>query len=221
MLAKSDFRTSAEEKISAETRDRTWTAIKSLTDSDLQRLKIYARWKIRGLGHLAAGREDLDLLHEAIAAIVDGRRPWREEKIPFFAHLFGAMRSISNAWWQKAAHERRFEINYDDGTDELTTETQVAREFLVLGDCGPNPETIANHTQIFEKLADSLAGDATASKVLKMMMDDWQDRDIPTELGISRQSYEAAKKRVQRRLQKIVAPPENRSERSRPSGEVP
>jgi hypothetical protein len=50
-------------------------------------------------------------------------------------------------------------------------------------------------------------------------MDGWQDKDIPAELRMPRREYEAAKKRIQRRFQKIAGM-EN-GQRKRTANEVP
>src|SRR5690348_2838913 len=117
MRAKTEFRTPAEKNMSAEDRARFWSAIDSLSPAELLRLKLYAAWRIRILGHLAAGREAADLLHEAIAATVDDRRPWKGNGVPLMAHLRGAMRSISSGWSEKGVLGRRRRVT---APDEIT-----------------------------------------------------------------------------------------------------
>jgi hypothetical protein len=217
MRARSIFGTLAEEKFSAP--DRFWKAMESFTQDELLRLETYATWRIRGLGYLAAGRESGDLLHEAIAASVDGRRPWKEDTVPLFAHLLGVMRSISSGWHARSAFERRAmsldqvdpQENIPEAGSWIEPDSVPARE--------PSPENLASARQLIDSLTQSLAEDKLALEVLTAMMAGWQDKEIPAELHTSRRQYEAAKKRIRRRLQKIIG--SESTWRKRVSSEVP
>ena len=65
---------------------------------DLGRLEKYARYRIRGLGRKATGRDHEDLLGEAVQDTLDlEKRKWNK-RVSFAQHLMGAMRSISSHW---------------------------------------------------------------------------------------------------------------------------
>ena len=106
------------------TRDDVERAVESLSSADESRLAQYARYKIRGLGRRAMGRDDEDLRGEAIKSIwigaedgEEGRR-WKKNTVPFVQQLLGAMRSIASHW--KAAHDE--DEAYLDS--ELAVETE-------------------------------------------------------------------------------------------------
>jgi hypothetical protein len=219
MLAKSDFRTLHEEKSSDELRKRLVSEISALTVPDLRRLRKFARWRILGLGHLAAGREHSDLLQEAIVLTLDGRRRWIPENVTFIDHLLGAMRSISYAWSQKGMTEARIlpaddaETDEDGGTALLPFYNIPARE--------PSPERQAEATETIRTIMDCFREDDTALKILTAMMEGQTNAEIVTSLGITHLEYHAARKRIQRRLQKRFEPQSVSEKRRRAASEVP
>jgi CheY-like chemotaxis protein len=77
-------------------------AITALTSSELLRLQRFAKFRVRGLGRAASGRDWEDLLGEALYRTLmgaDGQngRNWNK-KVTFVQHLAGAMSSIANVW---------------------------------------------------------------------------------------------------------------------------
>src|SRR5262249_4715130 len=86
------------------------SAIHALTDVDLLRLKALARLWSRGL---PGGLGWTDVLHEAIARVLDGSRPWPAH-VPILAFLSGVMRSICDDHWRRVRHEQRLLVSRDD-----------------------------------------------------------------------------------------------------------
>jgi CheY-like chemotaxis protein len=78
-------------------------AIKTLTSSELLRLQQFAKFRVRGLGRAARGRNWEDLLEEALYRTLVGAedaatgRHWNK-KVPFGQHLRWAISSIANVW---------------------------------------------------------------------------------------------------------------------------
>jgi hypothetical protein len=50
--------------------------ILALSDAEMLRLRKYAVWRVRGIGRKAQGRDDQDLLNEAVTSVIDGTRQW-------------------------------------------------------------------------------------------------------------------------------------------------
>ena len=171
------------------------------------------------IGNRAGGRDADDLLHEALVATLQGRRTW-PDTVPLQAHLIASMRSISNAWIQKTTFELRKTVS--DRHEPATAnspESISAINFDSFPARDPNPETLARARQQIESLTEALGRDLGARRVLVKMMDGWQDKDIPAELGMPRKVYEAAKKRIQRRFQKIAGM--GNGQQKRTANEVP
>src|SRR5262249_26180517 len=79
------------------TADEVVRALQRLSAAELLKLQNYAHWRIRGLGQYGRGKDEEDLLQEAILATVEGRRVWNKN-VEFTTHLAGSMRSISSNW---------------------------------------------------------------------------------------------------------------------------
>jgi hypothetical protein len=86
------------------------SAIHALSDADLVRLKSLARLWSCGL---PGGLGWTDVLHEAIARVLDGSRPW-PPGVPILAFLSGVMRSICDDQWRRARYEQRLLVSRDD-----------------------------------------------------------------------------------------------------------
>jgi hypothetical protein len=92
----------------AATREEIVVAVEVLTRREHLRLEQYARWRIRGLGRAAQGRDWEDLLREAVADTYEGARHWNKESVDFSRHLIGAMRSISSHWREQFDPDEAF-----------------------------------------------------------------------------------------------------------------
>src|SRR5690349_5849511 len=71
-------------------------AIEGLTEAELVRLQKIATFRHRSLGTRGAGRNEGDLLSDAIIAVLEGRRKWFKEKVDFMGFLQGVMRSLAS-----------------------------------------------------------------------------------------------------------------------------
>jgi hypothetical protein len=71
-------------------REEVVVAIEALTREQHLRLERFARWRMRGLGRAAQGRDWEDLLGDAIAATYEGKRRWNKESVDFFHHLIAS-----------------------------------------------------------------------------------------------------------------------------------
>jgi hypothetical protein len=73
-------------------------AIEGLSEADLLRLEKFARYRVKGVGRMALGRDHNDLLADAIADTLDPTKRRWNKAVTFVQHLLGAMRSISSHW---------------------------------------------------------------------------------------------------------------------------
>src|SRR5580698_4522944 len=72
-------------------------AIEALSAADWYRLRAFAERRGFLLSEKARGR---DLLGEAFERLLRGSRKWDKTKTGLVTFLFGAMRSICNAWFR-------------------------------------------------------------------------------------------------------------------------
>jgi hypothetical protein len=213
MQAKSDFRTRPEEKSLADYAE-ILAAVNSLTEEELFKLRRFAQWRILGMGNLAGGREYTDLLHQAIVNTLDMRRIWVPAEVTFFNHLLGAMRSIASAWSAKAINEARMRV-VDESIPDADGEPTI-NPFLSAPAYEPSPESQVSARQLIDAITNAVRADEKAYKALMTMFDGSTDSEGPVAAGLTRKQYDAAKKRIRRRMKKIMEPMQ-----TRPASDVP
>src|SRR5215813_8147516 len=77
-------------------REEIEQAIEALTAPQLVRLGKIAAFRHRSLGTRGVGRNEHDLLSDAIIATLEGRRKWFKAKVDFLSFLKGVMRSLAS-----------------------------------------------------------------------------------------------------------------------------
>lgn len=152
-------------------------AMVDLEPSSLSRLREFAR--IRSLGLDETGD---DLVQMALMTTLEGKRRWKRS-IPFWLHLKGAIKSISNHAREKMRPTLALEPDQDSGerpTDDRTIASiDSGRELLLL-----------------EK---ALEGDAEAELVLEGIKEGMGRGEIEAMASLSPKEYEAALKRIRRK----------------------
>lgn len=158
-------------------------ALARLSRADVVRLTYLARIWARRIG---PGLED-DLLNEAIARALDGRRRWNSS-YDLSTFMSQTMRSLSDEWQKKKAREipvpaESLELQAAPvpAVQEVEMAIQQVRD-EVTADCGDDPVALA----LFEaRLADE------------------DPRDTRERLGLDPTQYDTAHRRLQRRLAQL------------------
>src|SRR6201987_5906084 len=177
-------------------------AIKALTSSDLLRLQRFAKFRVRGLGRAASGRDWEDLLGEALHRTLMGTkdkesgRHWNR-RVPFVQHLAGAMSSIASLWKRQFKEKNTFLIS------ELSLCDPEGQERSPFDDvpsrCKPADVGLIEQTeedQIFALLQDS----PDATHVFRGLVDGLRKREIISRYGLDEKRYAAAVRRIRVRL---------------------
>jgi DNA-directed RNA polymerase specialized sigma24 family protein len=164
------------------------SAIHALSDADLLRLKALAALWSRGL---PGGLGWTDILHEAIARVLDGARPWPAH-VPILAFLSGVMRSICDDQWRRVRHEQRLLVSRDDpnhcgGPGEPTDEVPDPERMVVA------VEALANVYRLFQD-------DPLAIKIIAGMADGLTAKGICKAYGMSELDYDTTRRRMRRAL---------------------
>jgi RNA polymerase sigma-70 factor (ECF subfamily) len=177
--------------------DEVRVALDALSDADLVRLEKYARYRIRGLGRKARGRDHEDLLGEAVQDTLEpGKRKWNK-RVSFARHLIGAMRSISSHWGQQS-----------DGSEPLleseilrtTEEGEVLSPFDTVRCGAPGAERILVAKEEVERIEKAVADDKVVADILRGMRAEMSPSTIRENLGLSVTEYDTAMKRLRRRV---------------------
>jgi hypothetical protein len=166
-----------------------WEAVEALKRPELLRLHRYSRWRIRWLGRKALGRDERDLLDEAITATLSGKRAWTGA-VPLRQHLLGAMRSISTSW-----HERKVEEYLESELVEPSTESPLDRLATT-----QDPEKILEAKERLNQIRKLFEHDTIASEVLDLLGFGYTAKEIQSRIRISSAEFAAAAKRIRRKL---------------------
>jgi DNA-directed RNA polymerase specialized sigma24 family protein len=163
------------------------TAFEALTKEQLSSLYRYAQFKAVGLRGYCSANDPMDFLQEAMLRTLNGRRKWNPQKVDFFTHLKGCIRSIANELFKQ-------ERKYVPLTEELPD--RYDDEF----------RRWANERaeQVIHDLRTRLHGNSVALKVLRCMLEGHRPAETRRILGIQANVYNAARRHIIRRLEKIT-----------------
>lgn len=163
-------------------------AIDALSDLELVRLKVLARLWSRDL---PGGLGWSDILHEAIARVLDGSRSW-PPGVPILAFLSGVMRSICNDHWRRARLEQRLLVSRDD-PDQRSWPSEEADDV-------PDPERVLAAAQTLANVYRLFEDDPLALKIIAGMADGLAAKEICEVNGISELDYDTTRRRMRRAL---------------------
>src|SRR5262249_41348015 len=123
--------------------------------------------------------EHEDLLHEAVARVLEGTRKW-PVGVPFIAFMCGAMRGIAWDW--------RGEIQNGDPDES---------EFA-----GPGEgDAIARIDE--QKLLELFADDPMAQKLVVGMIEGARGEELWEASGLTRTDYESKRRKIRRRIERL------------------
>lgn len=167
-------------------------AIESLTAVELVKMERFARYRIRGLGRKAQGRDHEDLIKEALTATLAGTRRWKKEKVSFMAHLVGVMRSLSSHWAEG--------FSQDEAYLEAELIPDAQGHTLLWEQVSPDPsvERVLSARQELCRIESQFAGDPTVPLILDGFRQGMNGPEIQLANGLSKNDYESALRRLRR-----------------------
>lgn len=172
-------------------------AVVALTSKELSRLKQYARWRIRGLGRKASGRNYEDLLQEAITATLADDRRWNKESASFFNYLIGAIRSISHSWGKQFdPAEASLESELIRSTPEGKEKNPLLNATLPAQD----GRWIAEANDSLVHVERLVAKRPLTARILNCMREKMGGPEIQKELNISQKEYETEMRWLRRKV---------------------
>lgn len=180
----------------AATPDEVRTHLEVLHDLDLVRLEGYARYRIRGLGRKAAGRDHNDLLAQAIQDTLDPeKRRWNRDA-SFVLHLIGAMRSISSHWREQFDADEPF---LESQLLRITQEGAVVSPLNHVGSDDPGGERMLLAKEEVDRIQKAIADDKVVSDILACLRLEMSPAETRQVLRLSATQYDTAMKRFRRR----------------------
>ena len=155
------------------------TALHSLSDADLLRLRALARLHARGT---PGGTTWSDLLNEAVVRALDGSRRWPTD-LSLVAFLSGVMRSLRDEHWKR--HRR-----------EALRTVDACREHRDDAD----PERVFASVQSLAELNRLFARDGAAIRILTGLAAGLSADEIRRTYDLGSVEYDSARRRIRRLL---------------------
>ena len=177
-------------------------AIQALTQTQLVHLESFAWFSHRALGSRGAGRNEGDLLSDAIIATLEGRRKWIKVHCDFLTFLKGVMRSMTSHIRDGRATDAFDEIapkpaserdDAEDSLEQIPTQAPVdpERQLLVR-------DLDKQMRDLDKQIRERFANDIVVLLVYDAFLDKMNPVDIRSCLGITENEYNAAAKRLRR-----------------------
>lgn len=179
-------------------------AINQLSDADWYRLRNSAERLEFLLQEKAMGR---DLLGEAFERLWSGSRKWDKTKAGLVTFLFGAMRSICNAWFRAKVTP----TEQPSLASALTVEDEEGHTSNpVDGHAAPEPSTeqLLICRETLERIDEVLADDEEARMILEGFRDGRDPAGIRELWDLSQTQYDTIITRMRRKIRRagIVQP---------------
>ncbi len=175
-------------------------ALHALGSLDLKKLYVIAQVYCRAYGVPVCHMEPRDLLHEAMACTLDGRKQWRHGvSLPY--HLERAMENI--VWRVRAKLRRRVEAGLGHPENEEETDDPLDR----LRDLRSYQRDANAKAAVQEHAEDALEGalalfddDTEAQAVLRCRASGQKKEEIQRWLNLSDTTYATISKRLLRKI---------------------
>lgn len=174
-------------------------AFHSLSNADLIAIRKSAHIHMQGTALYA---DPSDLIHEALVRCLDGRRHW-DEKVPFTVFFSNVMRSIAHAD-RKSFQTRKFvsasvfeQEGLPDGLGWVADRVESAEDRNIA------IEREALGRKQLTELRKAFSEDWLALEIINSWGTGEQSTQITDRHGIEFNTFEAARKRVQRHIKKI------------------
>jgi DNA-directed RNA polymerase specialized sigma24 family protein len=138
-----------------------------------------------------------DLLQETMTKLLSQDRVWKRGLEPILV-LFVAMRGISSNDLKKEMNGPVDPFKVVSTTDEEPED--AGREHFEMGVSHDTPEVALIKRQLLEQIEADVSQDEDAHLLLLMWIDGIRGAEAATELGMDAKRYDAARKRLARRL---------------------
>ena len=165
-------------------------ALRRLSEGELRRLEQLARLRVIGL-HAVDWR---DLLHEAIARLLDGSRRWPRD-VSLVVFLRETMRSIASDHWRRLEEPvvmSEAELGVHQETGEGALDNAI--------DPVASPERRVSAAETLARIEEAFKGDENALKVMAGMAIGKSPKEIQEEAGMNKTRYASTQRRIRRGL---------------------
>lgn len=177
-------------------KEEVYRALEQLPDDDYQRIRIRAKTLVRGLVNMSAE----DLVQETFTALLGQDRGFPRDVAPVVVVLT-AMHSEASNW---RSREKTGAVDQHVEVSEITNADED--ETVVLSVVPRNevtPERIVSNQELFKQLTDSLSNEPELQDLAVAWAMELKGQEAADYLGWDMKVYEAARKRLYRRLDEV------------------
>lgn len=173
-----------------------YRALEELPNDDYQRIRIRARTLVRGLVNMSAE----DLIQETFTALLGQDRVFPRDVPPVVVMLTAMHSEASNC----RSREKNGAIDQHVEVSEITTADEDETTLVsVVPRNEITPERIVSSKEIFKLLIDSLANEQVLQDLAMAWAMELKGQEAADYLGWDMKAYEAARKRLYRRLEAV------------------
>ena len=183
------------------THEEIRAAFEALTPIELARLAKYARWRLRAFGSRQLSRDADEFIKDALISLLDGRRTWHPQKIPFYVCFKGVIKSQTYNLRTRGPEDAFDELTSlrkkDDADMAEPLDRRASRTFQ-------DPERELEWAQIERLINERFSDDVEAALMLEARLEGKTPTEIREALGLTQQQYETIVKRVRRAIAKVL-----------------
>lgn len=166
-------------------------AFSRLTEADLLALRESARQRCGGTRF----SEPLDLLHEALHLMLEGRRNW-PLRVDFPLFLSMTMRSIANAERRRQETRLTVRVSFEEAAEAAPWQMGATRSAEDEADAAEQGRICS---AVLNRARETLADDARASAVFMGLLDGQSPAALRDSLSMSKKEFDAARHRAMRK----------------------
>ena len=174
-------------------KDEVYRVLDQLSDDDYQRIRIRAKTLVRGLVNMLAE----DLIQETFTALLGQDRIFPCD-VPPVVVVLTAMHSEASNW---RSREKTGAIDHHVEVSDITNADEDETALIsVIPRNEITPERIVSGKECFKQLMDALASEPELQDLAVAWAMDLKGQEAADYLGWDMKAYEAARKRLYRRL---------------------
>ena len=187
--------------------DEVRQAISLLTDGELLKLKRLAEQAIYRLRWKVWSVDADDLLHDAILRLLEEKRRWKPKRVDLMGQIAGIIASIESYWRKCGKRSQPPLLETDLVTDNADGEAVPSALDLAADQRhGPEQTIIVGEEltdeQLFIQIEELFSEDSLANLVFSEWQRGTTGPEIMKALGLTRQQYDTAVRRMDREIQK-------------------
>lgn len=169
--------------------------LRAMSAADFVRARRYAE----PLGSGLVDRCGDDLLHDAYLSLQSGERSW-SRGMPAVVALFGAIKSMaSNA----RKRQRKGAVDHTQGVSTISADVDEGETPPAMASDAEDPLRLLEGARLVDALAETVKDDDDLSLLLIAWGEGLRGEEAAAELGWDMRKYEAARKKLTRRISSL------------------